>query len=215
MRKTNKYILYFLSLSFIFSVAIYFSIPSKSYIYSKNVINKDVLFSHKYVLLDKNLYTRQNKDETLSGIAQQINYFKYQNHRYKLFIFIHSLKKLSISNKELVEFQFRLQNKTAKRNKDYINAYFLEPSRTGEIFEETFKFNEFDITMKLVRLKEKENLKMNAILSITGFRNQINLKKTVNYKYTNKNYLKDYMLINYDKNSKQYYIPNNFKKELF
>ena len=215
MKKSNKYILYFLSLSLIFSAAIYFSIPSESYIYQKIVDKKDLLFSRDYLLVNKNLDFVGNDNEIKAGILQQINHLGYKKNNYVLYIFIHSLISPSNPNQELIEYQFRLHNIKKDTYEDYVNAYFIDTSQIGEIFNEKFKFNEFNMTLKLIRKKTKANYKIEVDMVVYGFKNKINLKKTVDYSYKNSKVLKNYLLIDYDKKSQKYYIPNNFQEELF
>jgi hypothetical protein len=218
MKKTTKYILYFLLLSFIFTVAIYFSIPSQNPFYRKNTKKQDVVFTTRYEIINKRFYPESSTSKNNVDISQKIIEFEHKNRKYTLYIFIHGLKIIENKEftKELIEYQFRLKDDYNNHNRDYVNAFFFDPINTGEIFNEIFEYENFDIEMVLSRKESKaKNIHTDVKVFITNFQNSINLKNITEYNYKKNALLDNYLLIERDENSKQYYISSDFKKELF
>lgn len=205
MNKKIKILISTLFLTVILLIAMYYSVPRIDKRFTKEFEKNNLKIVNRAVFVDNDLKVK-NKENGFNGEILHRLFIIEQNEKKKyLYLFIHYLKNFSddaISN-ELVEYEILYNNseKIQKRR----NAFQVDESSVGEIFENVLDFKDFKIVMEFNRKENKKIKFLNVKIETFIKKNDFKLLKTVKYIW-NESYKNILYLTEYDDTFDEFYL---------
>src|SRR6056297_901733 len=196
MKKKIKILMSTLFLTVILLVAMYYSVPRIDKRFTKEFEKNNLKIADRAVFVNNDLKIENKKNGFNGEILHRLFIIEQNGRKKYLYLFIHYLKNFSddlISN-ELVEYEILYNNseKIQKRR----NAFQVDESSVGEIFENVLDFKDFKIVMEFNRKENKKIKFLNVKIETFIKKNDFKLLKTVKYiwneSYKNKLYLTEY-----------------------